>query len=231
MTRPQAPATRRPREERIADIMAAASEEFRISGFEGASMASIARRANVVEGSIYRFFTHKHDLLTKVVEQWYEDMLADYARQLSCIAGTRNRLRYMIWRHLKTIHDDPEMCRLMFDHVRSAPDYRDTAVFRLNRLYTLRTLEIVQEAMAAGRVRQDLDLTMVRDFIYGGVEHRSWAYLRSEGTIDPDATADAIVDLVLHGLCARPEEAAEDLPIDRLEALATRLEAAVNGLG
>ncbi|SEO42364.1 DNA-binding transcriptional regulator, AcrR family [Salinihabitans flavidus] len=212
---------RRPREERIASIMAAAEEEFRGNGFEKVSMARIAARAQVVEGTIYRFFDNKHDLLTKVIEAWYERMLADYARELEGFSGTRARLHFMIWRHLQTVWDSPQMCRLMFDQIRSSPGYRDTSVFSLNRMYTRRTLDIVAEGVARGELREGLDMGLVRDLIYGCVEHRTWAYLRGEGEFDPKQSADAIVSLVLCG-------AAAEVPGGDLGSLTDRLASATD---
>lgn len=218
------------RERRVSDIMAAARSVFREKGYEDAPLSDIAERANVVEGSIYRYFENKRDLLVKVIEDWYESMLADYDQQLSGIRGTRNRLRFMIWRHLKTIHEEPALCNLMFQFLRTGNDYSHTAVYELNRQYTRRTLDIIKEGIEAGELRNDVSLRLVRDMIYGCTEHRTWAYLRGEGDFDPDATADAIADLVLSGLQKRRPEAdvGPDLAkriekaVDRLEKLAAR---------
>lgn len=195
------------REERMAQILAAATDEFRTAGFDGASMSAIAGRAGIVEGSIYRFFDNKAHLLTHCIEVWYEQMLVYYAAELAQITGLRARLRFMIWRHLKTVHDDPEMCRLMFNLVRSSDGYRSTEVYRLNSLYTERTLDIIREGIAAGELRGDLDLRLVRDMIYGAVEHRVWGFLYADGRLDPDGVADALVDLVIGGLDTAGETA------------------------
>lgn len=211
------------RERRVADIMAAARDVFREKGYEDAPMSDIAVRANVVEGSIYRYFENKRDLLVKVIEDWYEAMLADYDQQLSGIGGTRNRLRFMIWRHLKTIHEEPALCDLMFQFLRTGRDYSHTTVYELNKQYTRRTLDIIKEGIAAGELRGDVALRLVRDMIYGCIEHHTWAYLRGEGQFDPDATADAIVDLVLSGLQVRRATQSPDLA-DRLEKAIDRLE-------
>lgn len=218
-------ASRLPRERRVSDIMAAARVVFREKGYEDAPLSEIAERADVVEGSIYRYFENKRDLLVKVIEDWYEGMLADYDQRLSGITGTRNRLRFMIWRHLTTIHDEPALCNLMFQYLRTGYDYTHTGVFELNQRYTRRTLDIVKEGIAAGELRDDVSLPLVRDMIYGCIEHRTWAYLRGEGTFDPDKTADAIVDLVLSGLQIRqPETRLEDSLAVRLEHAIDRLE-------
>lgn len=196
------------REERVRQILAAATDEFRASGFDGTSMSAIASRAGIVEGSIYRFFASKAALLTRCIEVWYEEMLEHYAAELARISGTRARLRFMIWRHLNTVHDEPEMCRMMFDLVRSSAGYRTTEVYRLNSLYTARTIDIIREGITAGEFRGDLDLKLVRDMIYGGVEHRITGFLWGHGTLDPDRIADGMVDLVLGGLSVSGDIAA-----------------------
>ncbi len=218
---------RLPRAQRVADIMLTARAVFSEKGYSDAMIAEIAERAGVVEGTIYRYFSGKRELLIKVVEDWYEEMLTDYDRQLHGIRGTWNRLRFMIWRHLSVIHNDPAMCRLIFNELRSGPEYRETAVFELNREYTNRTLAIVQEAMDSGEFRAGIPLRIVREMIYGGVEHHTWAYLRGEGDFSPEDSADAITDIIYRGLVRsgvaidRGEEA-----IRRLEEVADRLEKA-----
>ena len=216
------------RERRITDIMDAARDVFRDKGYDDALISDIALRAEMVEGSIYRYFDNKRDLFIKVIERWYHAMLSDYDRQLTSISGTRNRLRYMIWRHLATVHEEPALCRLMFELVRSGPEYSGTSIFELNRQYTRRTLDIVRDGMERGELRAGLQLRLVRDLIYGCVEHRTWAYLRGEGDFSPDAVADQIVDLVLGGLQEpeRPSSGSEQmLVIRRLEQAVSRLEA------
>lgn len=218
------------RERRVADIMEAARQVFQEKGYEDALLSEIAERADVVEGTIYRYFENKRDLLVKVIEHWYETMLSDYDRSLTGIVGTRNRLRYMIWRHLSTIHNEPALCQLMFQHLRVGPDYLQTAVFQLNRDYTRRTLDILIEGIDAGEFRSDIPLKLVREMIYGCVEHRTWAYLRGEADFDPDEAADAIVDLVVRGLRLGPDgEPNTDAATDRLERVADRLERLVGG--
>jgi len=224
-TAPRRQIYRMPRAQRAADILETARAVFCERGYADSAIAEIAVRAGVVEGTIYRYFTGKRDLLTKVVEHWYEAMLSDYDQQLRGVRGTWNRLRFMIWRHLTVIHDDPKMCSLIFNELRSGPEYRQTAVFELNRDYTTRTLTIVQEAIDSGEFRSGIPLRIVRDMIYGGVEHHIWAFMRGEGDFSPDESADAITDIIYRGLTSpagvidRGEQA-----IRRLEQVAARLE-------
>jgi AcrR family transcriptional regulator len=221
--------SRLPREQRRLAILQVAEQVFREKGYSEALTAQIAARAGVVEGSIYRYFPGKRELLIRVVEQWYERILADYDQQLAALSGTRARLRFLIWRHMNVIHREPAMCRLIFRQLRAWPEYRRTSVFALTREYTRRTLEILQQAIDAGEFRADVPLRLVRDMIYGGVEHHTWVYLRGEGDFSPDAAADAMTDLVYRALAlpapvASLPPTATEATLRRLEAVAQRLE-------
>jgi TetR/AcrR family transcriptional regulator, fatty acid metabolism regulator protein len=219
---------RLPRERRVADIMEAARIVFETKGYEDALISEIAERAEVVEGTIYRYFDNKRDLLIKVVAHWYEEMLSDYDERLKGIRGAWNRLRFMIWQHLTCIHQQPQMCRLMFHEIRAGADYSATALFDLNRQYTRRTLDIVKEAMETGEFRADTPMRLVRDMIYGCVEHHTWAYLRGEGDFRVDETADMITNIIYRGLAAdKAQRANGEAPADDSAEIAVRLERAV----
>jgi AcrR family transcriptional regulator len=217
---------RLPRDERVAEIMRAARQVFCSKGFEAASTAEIAERAGVVEGTLYRYFPTKRDLLIKVVEAFYEDIFSDYEAQLQGVRGTWNRLRFMIWKHLSVMHREPDMCRLIVHELRPWPQYRRSSIFTLNQRYTQSTLAVVREGIASGEFRADVPLRIVRDMIFGGAEHHTWAHLRDEGEFSPDEAADAITDMIYQGLerGGRGKAAAVETSVNRLERAVQRLE-------
>lgn len=206
-------------QKRTADILVAARAVFAERGYNDMVMSEIAERAGVVEGSIYRYFRNKRDLMFRMAEAWFEEMIEDDAATLAAIEGTRNRLRFIIHRHLRSIHQQPDMSRLVFQHLRPEPDYRDTRLFALNRAYTARVSEVVAAGMKAGEIRSGLSPTLVRDVIFGSIEHRTWAFLRNEGDYDVDRLADQVLDLVWRGLEAPREAASTQEILGRIEAL------------
>jgi TetR/AcrR family transcriptional regulator, fatty acid metabolism regulator protein len=207
--------------------METARAVFEEKGYDSALTSEIAERAGVVEGTIYRYFDTKVDLFIKVVEEWYEHMLSDYDRQLAGIRGTSNRLRFMIWWQLHVVHQDPAMARLIYEELRYRPEYPKTAVFRLQREYTRRTVGIMMEAVKSGEFRTDVKLSVVRDMIHGGVEHSAFAYMRGEGKFSPDEVADNITAVIYQGLAnTKPaaSSALNEASILRLESVTDRLE-------
>jgi AcrR family transcriptional regulator len=215
---------RLPPERRVADILLAARSVFTEKGYHEALISEIADRAGVVEGSIYRFFANKRDLLVKTVEHWYEDMLAHDDEQFRGVRGTWNRIRFVVHHHLASIRRDPALSRLVFHELRPDPDYRKTRLFQLNQVYTHRIVEIVKAAAASGEFRSDVSPSLVRDMIYGAVEHRTWSFLRNEGDFRIEQTADSITEIIYRGLAqsgpATPGVERLEKAVERLEALA-----------
>lgn len=216
---------RLPPERRIADILLAARKVFTEKGYHEALISDIADRAGVVEGSIYRFFSNKRDLLVKTVEHWYEEILAHDEEAFRGVRGAWNRIRFVVHDHLLTIRREPALSRLVFQELRPDPDYRKTRLFQLNQAYTHRVVEIIRAAMASGEFRSDVSASLVRDMVFGAVEHRTWAFLRNEGDFNLEETADGITDLIYRGLVAHPvEEVSAKLAL-RLEKAVEKLEA------
>lgn len=212
-------------EQRRAEITLMARELIRERGYDQVSMGDVARAIGVVEGAVYRYFPSKDALLLAVVSEWYERALEDYDRGLRLIEGCRNQLRYMVWRHLDMVHRDPDLADLVFKKIRALPGYRETVVYDLNQKYTILTTSIVRAGMETGELNRDVPLRIVRDLLFGSVEHHCFAYIRGEGDFNPVEAAEAIVDIVYRGLQAPVAPAPEPAPLDRLERLADRLEA------
>lgn len=211
-------------ERRTADILAAAREVFAERGYSDTVMSQIAERAGVVEGSIYRYFRNKRDLLFRMAEAWFEEMIAQDQDTLASVSGHWNRLRFIVHRHLISIHEQPDLSRLVFQHLRPDPEYRSTRLFELNRAYTSRVSDVIRDGMAAGEIRAGVSPSLVRDMIFGCIEHRTWAFLRDEGDYDPGRLADEVVDLVWRGLKTERAEADIAPLIERLETALSALE-------
>ncbi|MGH8456269.1 MAG: TetR/AcrR family transcriptional regulator [Stenotrophobium sp.] len=212
------------REERVGHILHAARDVFCEKGYEQAAVAEIASRMGVVEGTIYKYFPTKRELLLKVLEHWYEEMFGDYARLLTGVTGTRARLRFLVWRHLRTVREYPLLCRLMFREVRSEQDYHGSGLHGKNRRYTQFLMDVIREGVEAGEFRRDVPLTLLRDLVYGGIEHHSWNFICGRGDLDIDAVADQITAVLCAGIAAQAESGNLEQHTERLGQIASRLE-------
>ncbi|MEM8823227.1 MAG: TetR/AcrR family transcriptional regulator [Pseudomonadota bacterium] len=77
-----APAYRRRKDQRPDEILAAGLEEFNEHGFAGASMARIAKRADVSRGTLYLYFENKEALFLAVAENAMSAFTRDAAAKM-----------------------------------------------------------------------------------------------------------------------------------------------------
>ena len=210
------------REQRRRAILDAAREAFCAHGYDQAAVSEIAARVGVVEGTVYRYFDSKHDLLMQVLSDWYQTMFGDYADALAGVSGARTRLRLLIWRHLRTIHDAPELCRLMFREARDDIGDANAELRKLNRRYTRFLVDVLEEGVAQGEFRDGVAPTLFRDLVYGGIEHYCWRYLTGQGELDIDQAAEQISDIFCHGIALPGDALSRETR--RLSDLVARLE-------
>lgn len=192
-------ATRRRRPERRAEILAAAREVFPVAGFDGASMGDIAARAGCVEGTLYTYFRNKRALFDAVLEAFYEDLIADIAPRLAQIDGTRDRLVFLVHRHLRIAIDDTGMGRLINSQVWGRADYQGSRLHELNRRYSRLLTDILDEGIRRGDLLETLDIAIARDFLFGGIQHWTWRMIARRESFEPGAVAIRMVDTLLCG--------------------------------
>ena len=191
---------RQAREVRMDGILDAAQAVFCEKGYDDAVVAEIAEKLGVVEGTVFKYFPTKRALLVKVLERWYERMSFDYSQDLAGIEGARGRLRLLVWRHLRSLRDNPQLCRLMFREVRAGSDYRGSRLHELNRAYTGLLTGVLEEGIKAKEFRAGLPVLVIRDMIYGGIEHHAWNYLQGRGKLDVEAVTRSVMAVLDNGL-------------------------------
>jgi AcrR family transcriptional regulator len=231
-TDPISPTPRaRRRADRRREILEAAREIFSKKGFQRASMAEIAARVGVVEGAIYKHFASKRDLLFETIRGYYAPLIESTREELAGIQGTRNRLRFVIWRQLRGFAEEPGFCRLIIEEIRPRSDYHESVIRELNRESTSVALGIIQEGVDAGELREDLSPATIRDVIYGGIEHLAWKALSGRGPLEVERLADELTELIWRGAerHADPERGSGST-LARLEEQVERLEQALDAL-
>ena len=215
--------TRLPQDQRVSDILASARQVINEKGFERVTMAEIAEKANIVEGTVYRYFKNKDDLLLRVAEDYFTQQIADLA-DVSAFSGTYDKLRYLIWHSLHTIERGPSLSRYVMTEVRTRPEYKDMKLFEINRQYTSQIRDLFKRAIESGEFKSGVPERVLRDMVFGTIEHSTWRFLRGEGELDTEELADEIARVVYRGMTAVPPED------ERLDKVINRLEKAIDRL-
>ncbi len=223
---------KRRKAERRSEILAAAREVFGAKTYDAAAISEIAARADCVEGTIYTYFRNKRELFDAVLAEFYDRLIADIEPQFESIRGTRDRLTFLVARHLQIPFDDPGVARMIMRESRGEETYFGSKLHALNRRYSRFILRTLTDGVERGELRADLDTSMARTLLFGGLEHWVWTERGRHRSVDPARAADRIVGMLLDGWRAPGAGAVEGVDaIDALRERLERLESKVNAAG
>jgi len=218
--------TRQPRTVRESDIIAAAHAIFSEKGYEKAAMTEIAKQAGVAEGTIYKYFSNKQDLLARVISRFYKQLIENTEESLLGVNGFENQLRVIITRHIQTFFEDLGLCRLLLQEVRPLHSYPHSEVYQLTSRYSEILLNAIEAAIVEGTIRKGISSQTVRDMVFGCLEHAGWNVLAAKkSAIDREQLTHEIITITLSGLTpVEKKPDAFERNLARLDKLVTRLE-------
>jgi TetR/AcrR family transcriptional regulator, fatty acid metabolism regulator protein len=181
-------------------IIDAAAKVFVQKGYDLAFVSEIAAVAGVSDGLIYRYFDDKRALLDVVLSEYFQKIVAKLEQAAARDVSFPEKVHSLISQHLRSFLEDLDFCRFFVSDVRSANGYPGSPVQKLNRTYTRIFIRVLEEGIAAGKMRADLDPRLVRDVVFGAVEHVAWRHALRGKAIDIDDFARQLTEITLNGV-------------------------------
>ena len=202
-----AAATKKPRrrkEARPAELIEAGLHEFALHGFAATRLEDVARRAGVVKGTIYRYFSDKEALFLAAVRSRIMPMFDEMTAFVEGFPGTTRELLQLI---IETIHrqlvnsDLRVLIRIIIAEGERFPAL--TEFYYRETISKGRALleRIVARGIERGEVREgataDLPLVIMAPAIMAAIWRMTF---ERHAPISSDAFRAAHIDLVLNGL-------------------------------
>lgn len=196
------------------EILDAALAVFSERGFSAARMDDVAARAGLSKGAIYLYFESKEAVFEAIVRRFAAGVAAAAAARVLGIVQTdpEQAVRHLL-RHLLTILADPQTSAAPRLVIAEAP--RFPAIAALYRREVIRqgerAIDVLLAAGVAKGVFRPVDGPALLRVLIGPVLAHMMLTLvfvdEETPPPDPAATADALADLLLNGLKARPGDA------------------------
>ncbi len=153
------PTSRRAREQaqQRATVLSAAAEVFSRKGFQGATMAEIAERAEFAVGTLYNLFNDKRDIYDALVRDTVSAFVGRLLTALNEPADSLTRLERFIDAETELYVEHAPLARLYFAETAGSwvdPTVGlDAEVRAMCTAVRTRTAEVIREAMDAGQMR------------------------------------------------------------------------------
>jgi TetR/AcrR family transcriptional regulator, fatty acid metabolism regulator protein len=173
---------------------------LRNKDFNSITTAEISRMAGVNQALIYRNFIDKRGLLHAVLSEYLQDFVANLTLDLKGIHGAINKIRKFVWASIHYYNEDRVFSKIQLLEVRNFPGYFDSETYQIVRKYAGLLMEIIEEGIESGAIRNDITPSSIRQLILGGIEHSCLPAIVFDHDIDNDAMADNLCEILFHGI-------------------------------
>ncbi len=186
---------------RRAQFIEAASKCFARKGYHRTTVHDIAREAGVADGTLYRYFEGKKDLLAAMIAGGSDGAF----EAVSGSAGENldEQYRTFFLRHLERFRSNPELAKVLIGETIFDPELAGVMAASKEERHRL-AVESLARHIAGGRLSRDADPELVARFtislVIGYLLVWEIGATDSMPRHDPHAVAEAMASLVLHGL-------------------------------
>ncbi|GAB3100398.1 TetR/AcrR family transcriptional regulator [Aestuariicella hydrocarbonica] len=191
------------KEQRIQSILQAAREVFELRGYEKATVAEIAEKIGVVEGTVFSYFSSKRLLVSKVMEEFYADITRKIEGGISGIDGARNKLFYVVWTHFTVVKENSAICAVILGESRGVEHTFSDELQDLNRRYSHVVGEIIEYGINEGAIAESTSVGLVRNVVFGTIEHYLWRMLDQGVEMNVDELAEELTSLIFNGIATK----------------------------
>jgi AcrR family transcriptional regulator len=190
MARPQSPDYDKRREA----ILAAAGKLYARNGFQGASVADLAKACSTSKSLIYHYFPSKDDTLYEVMAS-HLDALVDAADEAMRSGSAEERLRALTLSFMQLYVGAQDSHKVLLNELDNLPASQRSEVVAKQR----RIIAVVETLIH--EIRPDLNpITLPLTMLFFGMINWTHTWFRPGGTVSAEALADLAVELMLNGL-------------------------------
>ena len=166
-------------------ITMAALDLIATNGLKGLSMAVLARRVGIVPSAIYRHFRNKDEVLDAVLDHIEGKLLSNVAVVCKEIPDSLDRIKQLLALHIKLIRENQGIPRIIFseDIYQGLPN-RKHKVYKIITSYLKQIGKIIHQGMEEGRIRNDIDPSIISVMFLGIIQPAAILWHMSDGDFD-----------------------------------------------
>ena len=181
-------------------IMDAAVVEIAHKGFYQTTVAAIARRAGVADGTIYLYFKNKEEILISVFDRAMGRFISESRLSLEKSEEASEKLRRIIELHLTLVGEDRDQAIITQVELRHSLHFMD----QLSRAQVGEYLgiigQVVIQGQKEGEFRSELDPVFAAKAIFGILDEMATDWILSHRNTRLESKAGAVYDLLWAGL-------------------------------
>src|SRR5690349_24851015 len=181
-------------------ISRAAIRVFAHNGYFNSKVADIAREAGVADGTVYRYFKSKEEILHSIFDRGVDDALTAARAQIHEISDPREKLRRIALLHLERLGADRDLAVVFQVELRGSTKFMEefSAAGFAEYLNLLR--KCFEEGQRSGVFRKNLNAKVMSKILFGALDEMATNWIISKRSYKLEPMADLVLDVFLNGV-------------------------------
>lgn len=181
-------------------ILQSAIMLFSEKGYEHTTTKEISECADVAEGTVFKYFPTKLDILSAVMHDFFQRLQATCETVIDAEDDPYHQLRGLIREYVQFVATEWNVARIIGQYGRYGDDEAFVAQFyEYNRAYIAVITRTIDTLKTTGRIRASTPTPLIRDTLFGSIEHFAMRHFPDKRPYDLDAYLDQLLDLLAFG--------------------------------
>ena len=225
----------RTRREKVEDreyaIVTAARQMFNERGYAKTTIADIAAKSGVADGTVYIYFKNKQALAHGVLARFYNDLTLEVQAGVDELSTPQERLRFIARHHLTKVISNWRVLEMLPLINLPIDQYAGSDIYHMNKAYVSVFDRVAKDAVSQGFIIQDLSLWVLRDNFFGAIDYGARTIMM-KGTQDEDIDifVDSLMQLIFTATNNDNRWDQDKAVLSRLEQVVRRVERAAEKL-
>ena len=151
-------------------IIEAAVQVIAENGYHASQVSKIAKKAGVADGTIYLYFKNKEDILISVFEEKMGQFINHISDEIKKKDNANDKLYVLIQMHFRQLSEDPHLAVVTQLELRQSNPALRIQINKVLKPYLTVIDSIIQEGIEEKIFRNKLNITLVRQMIFGTLD-------------------------------------------------------------
>ncbi|MGE5704964.1 MAG: TetR/AcrR family transcriptional regulator [Clostridia bacterium] len=189
--------------EKYQAIIDAAVKVIAKHGYHNSQVSRIAREAKVADGTIYLYFENKDDILISVFNEKMGQFIETCRERIATAATLEEKLYILVQAHLSQLASNPDFAVVTQIELRQSNPLLNQGIGEVLKNYLTLIDGIIEQGIAEGKFRAEIDVRMARKMIYGTLDETVTSWVMKQCKYDLTSLIEPIHNLFLYGLVRR----------------------------
>ncbi|MCR4430478.1 MAG: TetR/AcrR family transcriptional regulator [Tepidanaerobacteraceae bacterium] len=185
---------------RKSQILEAAIKVFSEKGFEGSTTKEIAKKARVSEGTIFRYFKTKKEILIGLVNMLTEKSMFKFIQEVEDGLDPSQALKNILKLHYNMITQNYQLLKTIFYEMQFHKELREA----FYKEVVSNVLEVIKKRIQeSGSTRDDVPPELAAQTLLGiflGITMVQTMVEENENPLDPDKKISLMLDIIFNGI-------------------------------